>query len=556
MKRHEILAQAVPPVEERIRLIESEPLLPNIHAVLDSAAEAAPDTIAVDFFEEGVALTYAQLRDRVEALARGFAGLGMVAGDRVGVMLPNIAAFPVTWLALARLGAVMVPLNIAYTSREVGYVLGDAEAQWLCVHDSLLGTVVELDPGKGRPPESRTIVVGEAREGCHRWSDVLAAGVRGEGVLPPADAVGLDHLINIQYTSGTTGMPKGCMLTQRYWVICGKVNAFRDGRRYERFLASVPFYYMDPQWLLMMSFYQRGTLFVALRQSSSRFMRWVREHRINFTLFPEIVFKLPPEPEDAQNEIVRVNVYGLSPAVHEELEERYDMFAREAFGMTEIGSGMFMPIEATHMVGSGSCGRPSPFRQARIVSPQGKVLGDDEPGELQIRGPGIMEGYYNNPRAVAAAFDDGWFRTGDLARRDAGGYYYIIGRLKDMIRRSGENISASEVEAVLRSVPEVVEAAALPVRDELRGEEVKAFVVLHDGLTPVEVPPHKIFDACSRQLARFKVPRYLAYRGQAIPKTPSEKIAKHKLLSEEESCPSPVFDFVENRWIAQERPPE
>lgn len=551
MKRQEILARAVPTVEERIRQIESGSLLPNVHAVFQSAVQAAPDTIAVDFFEEGVALTYTQLHERVDALARGLVDLGMAAGDRVAVMLPNISAFPITWLALARLGAVMVPLNTGYTSREVGYVLNDAEAQWLCIYETLLGVIGDLGTGRDRPDESRTIVVGEAAAGRHRWSDVLGAGMRGGQDLPPADSVDLDQLINIQYTSGTTGMPKGCMLTHRYWVICGKVNAFRDGRRYERLLASVPFYYMDPQWLLLMSFYQRGTLFVALRQSSSRFMRWVREHRINFALFPELVFKLAPAPEDADNEIVRVNVYGLSPDVHQALEERFDLIAREAFGMTEIGSGMFMPIEATQMVGSGSCGRPSPFREARIMSTDGRVMGANEAGELQIRGPGIMQGYYNNPDAVAAAFDDGWFRTGDLARRDEHGYYYIIGRLKDMIRRAGENISASEVEAVLRSAPEVVEAAAVPVPDEMRGEEVKVFIVLRDGLSTANVPPQDIFDFCSSRLARFKLPRYLVYRGKAIPRTPSDKIAKHKLLREEEASPNPVFDFVENRWIGQ-----
>ena len=180
--------------------------------------------------------------------------------------------------------------------------------------------------------------------------------------------------MNIQYTSGTTGFPKGCMLSHRYWATLGKVNAFRDGRSFTRILAATPFFYMDPQWLLLMAFYQRGTLYVARRQSSSRFMSWLREHRIEFCLLPEIVLKQPPDPRDRDNAIIRVNVYGLQKEVHAELEDRFDLVAREAFGMTEIGSGMFMPIEATDMIGSGSCGKPSPFREARIVNNAGKPV--------------------------------------------------------------------------------------------------------------------------------------------------------------------------------------
>ncbi|MGF7162961.1 crotonobetaine/carnitine-CoA ligase [Rhodoligotrophos appendicifer] len=547
MKRRDILAQSVTPVEERIRLIESAPLPPNVPTILEDAAAAVPDTVALNFFEEGVSLTYAELLRSVHGLARGFSALGIGPGTRVGVMLPNIVAFPITWLALGRLGAVMIPLNIGYTSREVAYVLGDAGAEWLCLHEDAVAVIEQIPVGQGRPADDRTIVVGKAAGGRHSWDQISEAGTKSSADLPALATIEPDRLLNIQYTSGTTGMPKGCLLTHRYWVTSGTVNAFRDGRKYKHILAAVPFFYMDPQWLLLMTLLHRGTLFTARRQSASRFMHWVRDFRIHFTLFPEIVFKRPPEPEDADNEIIRVNVYGLSRETHQALEERYDVIAREAFGMTEIGSGMFMPMEATQMVGSGSCGRPSPFREARIVGPDGRVLAAGEAGELQIRGPGILLGYHNKPEATTAAFDDGWFRTGDLARQDEEGFYYIVGRLKDMIRRAGENIAASEVESVLRSAPQIVEAAAVPVPDEMRGEEVKAFIVLGDGFTADTVPPKEIFDFCAQKLARFKVPRYLAYRGP-LPKTPSEKIAKQVLLREEEASPSATYDFVENRW--------
>jgi crotonobetaine/carnitine-CoA ligase len=305
---------------------------------------------------------------------------------------------------------------------------------------------------------------------------------------------------------------------------------------------------MDPQWLLMMSFYQRATLFVASRQSASRFMEWVRSHRINFTLFPEIVYKQPPSPHDRDNEIVRVNVYGLHKEIHAALEARFGFVVREAFGMTEIGSGLFMPIEATDMIGSGSCGIPVPFREARIAGPDGTTVGAGETGELLIRGPGMLQGYYRKPEATRAAFHGEWFRTGDLFRQDDRGYYYIVGRVKEMIRRAGENISAREVEAVLREMHEVVEAAAVPVPDATRGEEVKVFVVLRPGLSPEDVPPSRVVAHCEANLARFKVPRYVAYLDR-LPKTPSEKIAKH-LLNGPPHAAVPTYDRIEARWLA------
>jgi crotonobetaine/carnitine-CoA ligase len=159
----------------------------------------------------------------------------------------------------------------------------------------------------------------------------------------------------------------------------------------------------------------------------------------------------------------------------------------------------------------------------------------------------MLQGYYKKPEATAAAFDGDWFRTGDLFRQDARGYCYIVGRLKDMIRRAGENIAAREVEAVLRGLPQIVEAAAVPVPDDSRGEEVKAYVVLQPGLGPKDVPPERIIAHCEANLARFKVPRYIAYQDR-LPKTPSEKIAKQALIQGGADLRAGSYDRVEKRW--------
>ena len=542
MARQPVLGATLPPYAERRRQIESEPLPRNIGALLDDVASAAPDRLAWEFFERGERITYRALRELVNRLADGFARAGVRKGSHVGVMLPNVPAMPTTWLALARLGAVMVPMNIAYTPRELSYVVSDANVEFIVIDEDGLDTLAALPDRPRDLTNDRVFVVGTPREGQRCWDTLLD----GENAWVPLDPVDCDDLMNIQYTSGTTGFPKGCMLSHRYWLTIGKVNARRDGLTYERILAATPFFYMDPQWLLLMSFYQRATLFVALRQSASRFMGWVCKYRIQFCLFPEIVYKQPPSPRDRENEIVRVNVYGLDKGIHAALEERFDFVAREAFGMTEAGSGLFMPIEATDMVGSGSCGIPVPFREARIAAPDGAPVAPGEIGELLLRGPGMLSGYYRKPDATRDAFHDEWFRTGDLVRQDERGYYYIVGRIKDMIRRAGENISAREVEAVLREMPEIVEAAAVPVLDATRGEEVKAFVVLRPGLRREDVPPQRIVAHCQANLARFKVPRYIAYLDH-LPKTPSAKIAKHLLVGASHVA-AETYDRVEARW--------
>jgi len=543
MSRADVLKKIVPPWHERRRVIECDPLPGSVSALLDEAATEAPDRIALNFFEDEEQLSYAALRRCVNRLAAGMMRRGIAHGNRVGVMLPNILALPVTWLALARLGAVMVPMNTAYTPREMDYVIMDGDVDWLVIDRPCLTALGGMTARPERLTDDRVFVVGGDACGHPAWEALFI----GEGdAFACVTPVSLDDLLNIQYTSGTTGFPKGCMLSHRYWLTMAKVSARRDGRVYERILAATPFFYMDPQWLMLMAFCHRATLFVARRQSASRFMEWVRRFRINFCLFPEIVFRQPASSHDRENEIVRANVYGLHKENHAALEDRFDFIAREAFGMTEIGSGLFMPIEAIDMVGSGSCGVPSPFRQVRVADPDGKTLPVGEVGELMVRGPGMLQGYYNKPEANKTAFHGDWFRTGDLFRQDERGYFYVVGRVKEMIRRAGENIAAREIESVLCALPEIAEAAAVPVPDETRGEEVKACIVLHADAKRDEVSADRIIAHCEARLARFKVPRYIEYRGE-LPKTASGKIAKHIL----EDVPDPIvgcYDRVKGCW--------
>jgi len=547
MKRQQIATAHVPIPAQRRIAIESEPLPRNIAELVDVAARAGGDKVLWNFFESAEILTYAQLRERVFGLAAGLQSIGVKKGTHVGVMLPNVAAMPLTWLAIGVLGAVMIPINPGYRERELIYVLSDSETAFIVTEKETLGTVTNaIVEGNIKIPPKNIVVLGDNEEN-HRSLEKLMATDRQLLRLP--EDIGHDDLLNIQYTSGTTGFPKGCMLTQRYWLSAGKVNAFRDGRSYARILASTPFFYMDPQWLLLMTLYQRGTLFVAARQSGSRFMNWIRDHKIEFCLLPVITLKQPKDAADQQNGIVRANVYGIAPNLHREIEERFDLCAREAFGMTEIGPTMYMPIEAEDMVGSGACGIPCPFRECRIVDGDGKELPAGTIGELVVRGPGILKGYYNKPEATAAAFHGDWFRTGDLFRQDERGYFYIVGRVKDSIRRAGENIAAREVEAVLLSFSPVLEAAAIPQKDETRGEEVRACIIWQDDVQADQPLLQQLIEHCQKNLASFKVPRFYTFP-TSLPKTSSGKIAKHKLIEEMTSKTDRSFDRVTATWTS------
>lgn len=527
---------------ERFRRIESEPLPPNLGALVDQLAEDVPERPAWHFFESGERMTFGQLRQEVNRLANGLSAIGVTPGSHVGVMLPNVPALPLTWLALARIGAVMVPVNVRYTAHELEYVLDDSEASFLVIDAEFLPAAAAL---RRRPGFDEGVVLHGGDVAGLRSFDAMRDG---QDPVYRGPAPGTDDLLNIQYTSGTTGLPKGCMLTHRYWLTVGKVHAQCDDQSYERILITLPFFYMTGLWQLMMAFYQQACVCVAARQSASRFMDWVREHEIDFCIYPGLAYKQPPSPLDASHRVKRANIYGFPPGDHSGLERRHDFHAREGFGMTEIGSGTIVPIEAEDMIGSGSCGIPAPFRECRIADENGNTVPTGTVGELLVRGPGIMKGYYRKPEANQSAFWGEWFRTGDLFRQDERGYLYILGRTKDTVRRSGENIAAREVESVLLELPEIAETAVVPVPDDLRGEEVKAYLVLQPGLTQADLPPQRVIDHCQAKLAVFKVPRYVEYRTSALPRTESGKVSKPPLLREKADLRSESWDRVDRLW--------
>lgn len=336
------------------------------------------------------------------------------------------------------------------------------------------------------------------------------------------------------------------MLPHEYWIRTGYSLAFTRGQgRIENVLVWAPFFYMDGMWQILSAFFLGASSYVARRMSITLFFDWLRRYRIHSCTFPEPALKaFSAGLSDKELELKYIYAFGWRENSKREAEARFGCFARDAYGMTELGTATATPISAGEKNFERTCGLPAPQRELKIVDEKGNEVPRGEMGELWVRGPGIMWGYYKRPAANADAFRGDWFRTGDYFRQDEDGYYFIVGRMKDSVRRSGENISAREVEAVLNEMEQVLESAIVPVPDELRGEEVKAYIRLREGVAQDSCGPSAIVAHCTRHLAPFKIPRYIAYV-QDFPRTPTGKVAKQLLIKQGGDLRAGAYDRID-----------
>lgn len=517
----------------RIRALEERYETTTIGAFLTRRAAELGDRLLLDVFDRNETCTYAEAERRSNRIANALAALGVAKGDRVAVMLPNRIDYPLIWFALAKLGAVHVPVNTRYTPREIEYVTADAGASLAIVDAQFAPTFRAMETRPAALPDRRIMVLDGAPEGCVDFHALVAAApdtpLPDRGVRP-AD------LMNIQYTSGTTGFPKGCMLTHDYWMLTGQSAFFWDAVPAQRLLTAQPFFYMDPQWQTLKTMVAGGTLFIAPQMSSSRYIGWLKATQADWCQFPLLMTKQPEAPDDGATALRQTATFGWDGETCRGFKQRFGAIAREGFGMTEVGLATWMPPALDEMYDSASVGLDAPFRETTIRDDAGQVGPPGQRGELWVRGRSLLKGYWNRPDADADAFraaEDGglrWFRTGDLFEADAHGFLWLVGRLKDMIRRSSENIAAREVEAVVRELPEVEDCAAVAVPDATRGEEVKIYVQLKDGFARDTLPPQAILAHCRGRLAAFKVPRFYAYV-ESFPRTVSNKIEKRNLVA-------------------------
>jgi crotonobetaine/carnitine-CoA ligase len=308
-------------------------------------------------------------------------------------------------------------------------------------------------------------------------------------------------------------------------------------------LTAQAFSYIDPQWNVVAALLAGAHLVILDAFHPSTFWAKVREHDVTYfyclAAMPNLLLKMPADALDRSHRVRVVQCSAIPPARHAEIEQRWGVKWYEAFGMTETGADLRVTdVDHDELVGSGCAGGATRAREARIVDALDLPVPRGEVGELVLRGAGLMDRYEGDPEATAAAFRGGWFHTGDLARMDDAGRVYLVGRLKDMIRRAGENVSAREVEDVLLSHAAVRLAAVVAVPDDVRGEEVKAFVSA-DG----EVVVAELAEFCEQRLARFKVPRYWEVCDD-LPVTDSHRVAKARLVA----APGRTWDRVDGTW--------
>jgi len=470
--------------------------------------ESAPDTV--------VTLSYGQLLERAGRAASRLRELGVGRGDRVHVHLANCLEFYDVWFGSLLIGAVIVPTNPIATADELAFMIGDASAR-------LSVTTRDL-----REP------VEQARASC--GGDVVDADALAvEGVAPARPERGLpSDPAAVLYTSGTTSRPKGVVVTHANYLFVGEVVAAHLRMRPDdRWLISLPLFHANAQYYCTMSALVSGaSIALAPRfsvQAWSRQAVTMRATLASMFAAPLRMLLASPETEFDGRCRLRLTIFGQSIDDEQvaEFERRYRTTLVQLYGMTEtIAPPTFNPV-------LGGCrpstiGRPLPHARLRVVDEQDRDVAVGETGQLLVHGvPGetIMAGYLNQPEVTAATMPDGWLRTGDVVRLDGDGYLTFVDRTKDMIKRSGENVAASEVEHVLNSHPAVFESAVVGVPDEVRDEAIVAFVVLHEDVT---AGSDELRDWTAQRLARFKVPSEIRVI-PALPRTSVGKIRKAEL---------------------------
>lgn len=503
----------------------------NEHLPWGAFAQAARNYAAHDFLHvpaagghAQVTLTYGAALEQVDRLAATLSPLGYRSGHRVALALDNTVEFFLYLLALNRIGCSVVPINAAMSRQELRYVLSHADLAGAFAHAEHLDTLRQAIPAG--------IQVGDARTGQ------LAA--------PSSAPVAMPNEAALLYTSGTTGTPKGCILTHNYfrqiadhYTSIGGHCSFRHG--VERLLTPLPVTHMNALGCSLMAMLRTGGCLIQLdRFHPASWWRTVRDTRATcfhyLGVMPAMLLSAPPIEHDNVAGKVRFGFgAGVDPKHHATFEQRFGVPLIEAWAMTETGGAAWVTASAEpRHVGQRCFGRAPEGLEWRIVNESGVDVAAGEPGELLVRRAGddprygFFAGYYKDEAATAAAWADRWFHTGDIVRVGADGSFFFVDRLKNVIRRSGENIAAVEVESVLLQIPGVLSCAVTAVPDEIRGEEVFAFIVGDGSLPHDDVSAHALQRHCLDALVYFKAPGYVAFIS-ALPQTASQKLARGKV---------------------------
>lgn len=474
-------------------------------------------------------LTYAGLNSRVNRLANALTGLGVKMGDRVASLMFNSSEYAEITFALAKLGAILVPLNYRLAPAEIEYILNQSGSTMLVYANDLAFLV---DDGRDNVGIDEYIRVGgEPASSSHDYEEFLANASDSE---PPLAPTGIDTPLTILYTSGTTGRPKGAVLTHGNSLFASLNLAQHNKTNEARVLISTPMFHVAGLTAQAIpAIYRGGTIVFQRYFDPEHALQLIEREKINLSL-------LVPAMLLFMSQVSSFNEYDLSsiesifiggapcpgPLLRIYLDRGVPI--RQGFGMTEnTGSGTLLDTEDLERK-FGSCGKPMFHCNARVWDADGVDTKPDEIGELMLQGPVVMKEYWDMPEATAASFTDGWFHTGDLAKVDEDGYFYIVERKKDMLITGGENVYPAEVEEVIIAHPNVAEVGVIGVPDEKWGESVRAIIVPLPGKT---ITFEEIKEFCADKLAKYKTPKSIVVLDE-LPRNPAGKILK-RILREE-----------------------
>jgi carnitine-CoA ligase len=512
----------------------------TLGALLRAAAERHGARTFLEF-SDGVQ-TYAEADARADRTANGLVALGAGKDSKIAIMAVNGPGFIDAWFGAARTGAVYVPINTDYKGDILRYQLGKADVSHIVIDPAFLE---RLEAVAFDLPRLRHVILTSPMSGAPRslgnnisistLADLMSTPDRDPGIeIAPWDPLA------ISFTSGTTGPSKGVLASHahvitfaRDWIMS---TDYAEG---QSIYTCMPLFHAVASWLgVVPAVINGGRIAIVPRFSASGFWDDVRKYNADvahgiFSMVP-ILLKQPPRPDDADQPARRF----YFAKVHDEFERRFNCKIVEVYGATETGIVTVTPPGSERR--KDSCGKPNAATFDVMIANEGdEPVPVGEVGEILVRPKrpfAMLSAYYNSPEATLEAFRNFWFHTGDNARADADGYYYFVDRKKDAIRRRGENISSSEVEATLNRHPAILECAVIAVPSELGEEEVKAVVVLREG---ARATAEEIWAFCDEHMPRFWVPRYIEFRRE-MPKTPSQKIQKYLLRAGED--PGDVFE--------------
>ncbi len=528
----------------------------TVGGMLAEMAAKYPDHECVLYTDRPFRKTYSEFNSLCDSIAKGFMKMGIKKGDHVAIWATNVPEWITALFATAKIGAVLVTVNTNYKIFELDYLLKQSDASTLILIDGfkdsnyveilneLCPELKDCEPGQFKsdklPFLKNVISVGDARyPGMFNWSDIEIMGseIPDEDLFTISNSLNCHEVINMQYTSGTTGFPKGVMLTHYNIVNNGKcIGDCMHFTHEDRLCIPVPFFHCFGLVLAIMASVTHGTTMVPLEYYQPlKVMQAIQNEKCTAVHGVPTMFIAMLEHPDFKTfdfSSLRTGIMAGSPCPVKVMQEVVDkMNMKEitiAYGQTEaspVCTQTSTKDSLEHRV--ATVGRALPFVECKVVDPEtNQEVPDGVAGEFVARGYNVMKGYYKMPEATAQAIDaEGWLHTGDLATRDKDGYYKITGRIKDMIIRGGENIYPKEIEEFLYTLPEIKDVQVIGVPSKAYGEEIMACIILKQGLSLTE---EEVKNAVRSHMARHKTPKYVSFV-DSFPMTASGKIQKYKM---------------------------